>query len=507
MTTHVEAHPGWDRRRLVYGDWSWLVRDGLDVIRLAFFGGTIAFAVQGRSTAVALTAASVVLLIARIIDLPRWFDFGLIMAMTLIAYGTALGLYGNWFYYDKVVHGLSPVGYVPVLYIALVRLGVVPDPGQAIRERRVARISGIFIVTLAVGTAVGAGYENVEWIEDKFDILGGHFVKGLWDTETDLLCDAGGSLVGATFLTVWALRGWSSRRVTVVPAPEPSASPLEAFGKRFRAARGAGVTRESRLADLPLAAQGIALVAGGVLLLALPSPSLRTVGIVLGIALLAFAVFEALEVARRADRAEPRRSNRHNDRVRGRRDACARLAHDHGARPAVRCRRRQHRARGGRGRLALQHKRCPPTVARRGLERRGVHLRDRATRQPVKQPSRRDHLARHLPRRPRRAASPSCGGGVAPNSCRSWNRDKLILDSVNFALGPWVADTLARLGRVGECARDGEDLPAGPRNAACQRALPDDDPVRPGRLVPAHPHCARPQDRAAPLDTGRHHPG
>jgi hypothetical protein len=73
-----------------------------------------------------LTAASVVLLIARIIDLPRWFDFGLIMAMTLIAYGTALGLYGNWFYYDKVVHGLSPVGYVPVLYIALVRLGSCP---------------------------------------------------------------------------------------------------------------------------------------------------------------------------------------------------------------------------------------------------------------------------------------------------------------------------------------------------------------------------------------------
>jgi hypothetical protein len=35
---------GWDRRRLVYGDWTWLVRDGIDVIRLAFIGGTIAFA-------------------------------------------------------------------------------------------------------------------------------------------------------------------------------------------------------------------------------------------------------------------------------------------------------------------------------------------------------------------------------------------------------------------------------------------------------------------------------
>src|SRR5215470_3379318 len=217
MTSYAQTHAEWDRRRLVYGDWTWLVRDGLDVLRCAFIAGAIVFAVQGRSTAVALTAASAVLLVGRVVNLPRWFDFGLIMAMTLIAYGTALSLYGGWFYYDKIVHGLSPVGYVPVLYIALVRLGVVPDPGAAIRDRRIARISGIFIVTIAVGMAVGAGYESVEWFEDKF--LGGHFVGGLWDTETDLLCDEGGSLVGATFLTVWALQGWTSRRRTVVPAP------------------------------------------------------------------------------------------------------------------------------------------------------------------------------------------------------------------------------------------------------------------------------------------------
>jgi hypothetical protein len=152
MATHAEGHPGWDRRRLVYGDWTWLVRDGLDVLRLVFLAGTVVFAIQGRSEAVALTAASAVLLIARVVDLPRWFDFGLIVAITLIAWGTALGLYGDWDHYDKVVHGLSPIGYAPVLYIALVRLGVVPDPERAIREQRVARISGIFIVTLAVGS-------------------------------------------------------------------------------------------------------------------------------------------------------------------------------------------------------------------------------------------------------------------------------------------------------------------------------------------------------------------
>lgn len=302
--TLVATIRGWDRRRLVYGDWTWLVRDGIDVIRLAFIGGTIAFAVQGRSDVVALSAASAVLLIARIIDLPRWFDFGLTVAMSLIAWGTALHLYGQWFYYDKVVHSLSPVAYAPVLYIVLVRLGVVPDPGEAIRERRVARISGIFIVTLALGMAVGAGYESVEWFEDKLGLLGGHFVKGLWDTETDLLADTTGSLVGATFLTVWAMRGWSSRRVTVVPAPEPSETALEAVAERLRADRSVSSAWTSRLAGAPLAAQGIVSVVGGVLLLALPAPSLRTVGIVVGVVLLAFALFETSELLRGADGAE-----------------------------------------------------------------------------------------------------------------------------------------------------------------------------------------------------------
>jgi uncharacterized membrane protein YjdF len=259
MTTYAHHPPAeWDRRRLVYGDWSWLVRDGLDVLRFAFIAGTIVFAVEGKSTAVALTAGAAVLLISRVIDMPRWFDFGLIVAMTLIAYGTALSLYGGWFYYDKIVHGLSPIGYVPVLYIVLVRLGVVPDPGRAIQERRVARISGIFIVTLALGIAVGGVYESIEWFEDKF--LGGHFVGGLWDTETDLLCDEGGSLVGATFLTVWALRGWTSRRVTVVPAPGPTSTPVETAAERLRPGRSMW---HQMIAGLPIAVVGaIAVVAG-----------------------------------------------------------------------------------------------------------------------------------------------------------------------------------------------------------------------------------------------------
>jgi uncharacterized membrane protein HdeD (DUF308 family) len=299
MATHAVT-PEWDRRRLLYGDWNWLVRDGLDVLRYAFIAGTIVFAAQGNPDAVALGAASAVLLLARVVSLPRWFDFGLIVTMSLIAYGTALGLYGDWFYYDKVVHTLAPFGYSPVLYIALVRLGVVPDPGVAIRERRVARIAGIFIVTLAVGMAVGGFYENVEWLEDKWNILGGHFVKGLWDTETDLRCDATGSLAGATFITIWALRGWSSHRVTVVPAPGPKVTPLEAVAGRAQETRAESTARRwrQRMEGLPLAAQGLVGLGAGLLLLALPSPSLRTLGVVLGSALLVTAVLGAFALLR-----------------------------------------------------------------------------------------------------------------------------------------------------------------------------------------------------------------
>ena len=309
MATHAEGHPGWDRRRLVYGDWTWLVRDGLDVLRLVFLAGTVVFAIQGRSEAVALTAASAVLLIARVVDLPRWFDFGLIVAITLIAWGTALGLYGDWDHYDKVVHGLSPIGYAPVLYIALVRLGVVPDPERAIREQRVARISGIFIVTLAVGIAVGAVYESIEWMEDKFGILGGHFVKGLWDTETDLLCDISGSFVGAVFLTVWALRGWSSHRVTVVEVEGPSETAVDAAAARLRADPPSVVSAvENRIAGVSPAAEGVVALVAGTLLLTIPGLTLRTVEIVFGVALLAYAAFELVELVRNRDLGERARS-------------------------------------------------------------------------------------------------------------------------------------------------------------------------------------------------------
>jgi len=37
-----------DARRLVLGDWTPVVRDGIDVLRLVILGGAVAYAVAGR---------------------------------------------------------------------------------------------------------------------------------------------------------------------------------------------------------------------------------------------------------------------------------------------------------------------------------------------------------------------------------------------------------------------------------------------------------------------------
>jgi uncharacterized membrane protein HdeD (DUF308 family) len=291
------ASGGWDWRRVVFGDWTLLVRDPLDVLRYAFIGGTVAFALMHRSTAVALTAASAILLIARVINLPRWFDFTLIVAMTAIAWGTALSLYGDWFYYDKIVHSVAPFCYAPVLYIVLVRLNVVPDPAGV---HTVSRRAGIFITTLALGMAVGAGYENVEWIEDQFNILGGHFVKGLWDTETDLLCDAAGSLAAAIFLTIWSIRRWTSTRIPGEPLSSAQGSRIHKAREASRAlAASTASAWESRFDGIPVVLKGVADILAGALLLAWPTPTLRTVEIVVGVALAVRAVLGIVEFVRR----------------------------------------------------------------------------------------------------------------------------------------------------------------------------------------------------------------
>jgi uncharacterized membrane protein HdeD (DUF308 family) len=267
-----------DRRLLLLGDWHWLVRDPLDVLRLVFFAGTVAFALVGRSTAVGLTAACVLLFVARIVNLPRRFELGVIVAMTFIAWGTALSLYGQYPFYDTIVHGTTPIFYAPVLYVCLVRLDVLTDPGETTNARQHA---GVFVSTVAIGMAVGAGYEVIEWLSDS--LVGTAFVEDADDTGRDLLADTLGSLVGAAFLTLWSVSGWTSRRITYRAVPPPDLRP---WARRAGAVLGRGRARirlpDGAVAWLSLAVSGAGAVVFGVLVLAWPEPTVRTLVVLFG---------------------------------------------------------------------------------------------------------------------------------------------------------------------------------------------------------------------------------
>ncbi len=197
-----------DRRTLVLGDWHPLVRDGIDVLRLVILGGSVAFAAAGQAKgAVVLGLLGAVTVLARLVDLPRVYDLSLTATMALQGFGEAFGVYDRVLRFDDLVHFTLPMLTAPVVYIALARLDVVPDPRD---ETHLQHYVGIFVVTAALGIAIGALWEIVEWPSDAW--FSTQLSEGNDDTNGDLVRDSLGSLVGAGLLVVWARFGWGSVR-------------------------------------------------------------------------------------------------------------------------------------------------------------------------------------------------------------------------------------------------------------------------------------------------------
>ena len=197
-----------DARRLVFGDWTPVVRDGIDVLRLVIFGGAVAYAVAGRPGAASLLAAlGAVTLVARVVNLPRVYDLCLTAGMALQGFGETFGLYDQFVRFDDLVHFTLPMLTAPVVYIALARLDVVPDPRD---ETHLQHYVGIGVVTAALGISIGALWEIYEWRSDAW--LGTALSEGNDDTNGDLVRDTLGSLVGAALLVAWARFGWGSVR-------------------------------------------------------------------------------------------------------------------------------------------------------------------------------------------------------------------------------------------------------------------------------------------------------
>jgi hypothetical protein len=111
-----------------------------------------------------------------------------------------------------------------LLYIALSRLDVVPDP--AMEAKRHTWLVGMGLITLCIGVTMASFYEIYEWIVDNW--FGQHLHIGETDTITDLADGFIGAATGGLLLAAWAAGDLPTRRRRRPPARSPRS------GRRLR---------------------------------------------------------------------------------------------------------------------------------------------------------------------------------------------------------------------------------------------------------------------------------
>lgn len=196
-----------EARTLLLGDWSRPIRDPIDLIRVAYVAGVpIVYFVRGDYP-LNLTVSAIAVVAIRFFLLPRPYDLAFCLGFGLTGWGDALGLYERIGFYDLVVHSLASFFFAPVLYILLARAEVLADLRQVETPHHFV---GVFVVTFALGLAVGAVWEMAEFTSDHF--FGSHLARSERDTATDLIVDGLGALAGGALLVMWARYGWGSVR-------------------------------------------------------------------------------------------------------------------------------------------------------------------------------------------------------------------------------------------------------------------------------------------------------
>ncbi len=191
-------------------DWHPLLRDPLDVFRLSFPVGALVYALMGDwDAAVRLFLPGVAVFLVRAVDVPRPVDWVFAAAMFFQGWGNALHLFGQYWWYDNLVHITLPMSLAPILYIGLSRLDVVPDPSE--RAGSDWELIGMALITASLGVTAASFYEIYEWVVDNW--FGQHLFIGETDTVTDLADGFLGAGIGGLFLAVWAVARYTSRRL------------------------------------------------------------------------------------------------------------------------------------------------------------------------------------------------------------------------------------------------------------------------------------------------------
>jgi hypothetical protein len=176
-------------------------------VRISYVIGIPVVAVLRDDFPLNLTISAASVIAARFLLLPRLYDVAFCLGFGLTGWGDALGLYDRFGSYDLLVHTLASFFFAPVLYIVLARAEVLADLRQTTTPHHYV---GVFVVTVALGLAVGAVWEMAEYTSDHF--LGSQLAKSERDTATDLMVDGAGALAGGALLVAWSVYGWGSVR-------------------------------------------------------------------------------------------------------------------------------------------------------------------------------------------------------------------------------------------------------------------------------------------------------
>lgn len=136
--------------------------------------GVLAFALPG-------------LFAPRFVGVKSWFDITCGMTLLVAAWSNVFDLYTSIAWWDLAVHVVCTGVVAALLYVLLARVGVLPVPGGVGFVR-----AGAVVVVTALGLALSAIWEIVEWV--GFEFISDEIFVTYADTIADMAVGGVGAL-------------------------------------------------------------------------------------------------------------------------------------------------------------------------------------------------------------------------------------------------------------------------------------------------------------------------